>query len=182
MKKSVLFKIIAASLAVVAVILSFVLAGAGTTETETVMGYEVSATVSRTLFGFVFGGGAYETMTKTPMGDANVSIDVEGGMSFFALVAFLLVIAGIALVVVDVLTKNKKLGLVGSLLLALGGLAVLLTLVAGTDFTYQLDASTKLSETFKEFNDGLTLGIGAYAWAILCVAGGVCGFLGTKEE
>lgn len=127
------------------------------------------------LIGLIFGGG--EAVTKVEFaGEAEkVIMPYDGGMSIFGILGFLAVVGGIGLLALAYLKDNEKFILLGNAALVIGGLAMLLVLVTGTAVTmhgYEM--------SFAEFIGDLKLGLGAYAWTILCVGGGAFGLFNHK--
>lgn len=173
MEKSSLYKLAAIFMAIVAIILSFVLSGAVVYDvSETIIGeYEKTISESVKLSTLTFGFWTSK---------------LDGGISYFAFLSFFIVFAGVLLVLADLCVENKKLGLVGSALLIFGGLLILLVLNNGTDLHKEVESifntANRYSVSFKDYYEEYSLGIGTYAWLILCVIGGICGFLGANEE
>lgn len=135
---------------------------------------------SISLFGLVFGNGTIHTEILSKGSDASIS----GGMSFFALFAFILLIIGIVCFVLGFVLKEKAklFGLVSGVLFLLAGICAFLVKVAGTDIVVSMGilesllpgsnvaANVAFTDFFKEYN----LGVGSILFAIFNIlAGGI---------
>ena len=148
-----------AALGVLAIILAMFLRGATLSEE--------GASIYVKMFGVIFGGGkAYAEAFGY-----EAAVEFSGGMSYFGMLAFLAVVAGVALLVFAYLKENDLFILVGNGLLLIGGLAMLLLLSAGAEIE---------GLPFKDFYGEYNLGLGAYVWAILCSLGGAFGIYNHK--
>ncbi len=156
------FKGVAALFAVLAFIFMFALPGISASIVQDGITMEGHIKMSA----FVFGGG---NISASFWG---LKIDVmsfKGGLSIFGLVAFILLVIGIALTVLSlVLRKQAKLyALLGCIVLLLSGVFAFLLTVAGTSATITIAGETQtVVETWKEFVSGLHLGTGAILFGV----------------
>ena len=105
----------------------------------------------------------------------------DGGMSIFGLLSIVALVAGIALTIVSIFVKDKKLDFIGSILVAVAGVFMLLLLVAGTDVTQtygNMTRTAKFTEVYEEFK----LGIGAILYAIIAILGGAFGIVNKFKK
>lgn len=105
---------------------------------------------------------------------------VYGGMSFFALVSVLLLIAGITLLVVFLFTKKKPLNLIGSICIALSGIFIFFILELGTNIdrlVYYTGHTQEKITAFKDFYRNYKLDIGTLFYALATIFGGAIGIL-----
>ncbi len=141
------------------------------------------------LFGFVFGGHDFVNVTTVGTADpGTITVHYDGGMSYFALIAFILVVLAIVVAVVSFFAKkqSKMLALVAGVLFILGGICMFMVKVAGTDFTQtaqSLTVKTTWADFFKDSKYGL--GVGTILYAIFAILGGLsigasC-FIGKKK-
>ncbi len=156
LKLSHILQIVAAAFGVLAII-SLFLAGVGASVSQ--MGVTVSVSIS--LIGLMFGNGSIKT--------AGVSVGYKGGMSYFGLIAFILLIVAIVLAIVAVVMKKSNLLMVAGAVAVIAGICVLLVLVAGTKVS---SASVDTAVSFKAFMEGLKLGVGTILFAISAILGG----------
>ena len=130
------------------------------------------------LLGMAFGGAEY----KMSAGGQTATFKVgDGGMSIFGVLSIVALVAGIALVIVSMFVKDKKLDFIGSILVAVAGVFMLLLLVAGTDITQTYGGTTntaKFTEVYEEFK----LGIGAILYAIIAILGGAFGIVNKFKK
>ena len=165
-----LASIITVGAVVLGLIFALILPGAVASEEN------VSGTVS--FFGIVFGGGPIVAKVY----NTTVEQAYAGGMSIFGLLSFLLAVAGIALIVIQVVKGNDKLGFIGNILIAVAGIFAFLLLAAGTDVTVTIyegySATGTFAEQFKEF----AIGAGAVIYGILALAGGAFGILNKFKK
>lgn len=169
MVKSIVYKVFAAFIAEITIIVSFNL----TIATKYIDCY------SDPFFNYT--SCEFESITLSDLFFGNQKPGISGGISYFALITLLLIVAGFVFLVVDIFTSKAKLGFLGSILLILGGIAIFLTLSCGTDLSIQVSNKITNTYTFKAFYSEYDFDIGAYLWMILCIAGGIFGFVGTKE-
>lgn len=163
-QKNMILRLVAIACAVLAFVFMFL---PGLSAKEKVMGETVSASIA--LFSLVFGGG---TMASK-MGSISTNVKFKGGMSIFALLAFLCLVAAIVVLVLSLVKKEKtNLVLIGAGLLVLAGIFVLLVKVAGTNITSLAGEALSKKVTFKNFIDGLNLGIGSILFAVFAILGG----------
>lgn len=164
--KKNLLAVIVAGAAVLALILGMILPGV-TAE----MG---GATYTIGILGMAFGSAEYKVSAGGVSATAKVG---DGGMSIFGLISIIALLAGIALVIVSIFVKDKKLDFIGAICIALAGVFMLLLLVAGTDVSYAYGAQS-FAETFEKFK----LGFGAIIYAILAILGGGFGILNKFKK
>ena len=105
---------------------------------------------------------------------------VYGGMSIFALVSVLLLIAGITLLIVFLFTKKKNLNLIGSICIALSGIFIFFILELGTNI-YRLVSYTGYTQenitAFRDFYRLFNIDIGTLFYALATIFGGAIGIL-----
>lgn len=185
--KRFLTTIVVVGAAVLALFFALILTGAGKTIVNTAdipfVGTVTTTTTSAiTFLGLAFGGS--KIVTTVVSGDnTNITEFVyDGGMSIFALIAFILILLSIVVMLASVLIKNRKIALIGSILLVLAGIASFLILVVGTDVSVTTSADTiigNISNTtvkpFAEVFAGFKLSAGAIVCGILCILGGLFG-------
>ncbi len=195
MKKVSIGTILSAFGVLLGVVAMICLAGAGLYYKETTTTDAVIATVTTTvtssagLFGFVFGGHDFVTVATIGTSDpTTLSAHLDGGMSYFALIAFILVVLAIIVAVLSFFAKkqSKMLALIAGVLFVLGGVCMFMLKVAGTDFTAtagSVTTNTAWADYFKDSKYGL--GVGAILYAIFAILGGLsvgasC-FIGKKK-
>jgi hypothetical protein len=157
---------------ILAFICSFFLAGASLSETTEAYGQTIEVTAKINLISFIFGGGSLETTT---MG-VNVSLSKDGGLSYFALLSFLIGLGSTISFVYDIVKKESKFTEGADILMAIAGILMLFVLVAGTKVSVSM-AGISESETFRQCFDGFSIGIGAIVWTVLCLGGGIASFI-----
>lgn len=113
------------------------------------------------LAGLVFGGAT----TKIKMKGVSVSMGVDGGMSIFALIGTILVVAAIVLVILKVVMKKDKFELIAGCLFILAAICMMMLKVAGTEATLSSNG-IEITNKFKDFVDGMGLGVGAILFSI----------------
>ena len=178
-KKVNWFALIPAFAAVAAIILATFLTGVRAKVDTIIGGTLISTTVSTvSLIGMIFGSGTAVSKTTS---DSNVNISemaYDGGMSIFGLIAFILLVLGIIAIVAALFVKGKKLDLIGSALIVLGGICLFLLLVAGTDLSVTTVIGGYTHTDVNPFKDAFaeySLGAGVYICAILSILGGLFG-------
>ena len=100
---------------------------------------------------------------------------IYGGMSIFALVSVLLLIAGITLLIISLFTKKKNLNLIGSICLALSGIFIFFILELGTNIDRLVHYTGYTQEKITAFRDYYRLfniDIGTLFYAIATIFGG----------
>ena len=175
--KKNLATLIIACAALLAFVFALFLPGASYKQTQG--GVEVSSTAA--LIGIMFGS---SKIVSTASGVTMEAL-IKGGMSIFGLISVILLALGIAAVIASIFVKEKKLDLIGSILIVLAGIFVFLTLVAGTNVTAMTMAGetiTDLSEPFAEVFGEMKLGAGAYVYGILALLGGGFGILNNFKK
>lgn len=128
------------------------------------------ASMKISLIGVVFGGGP----VVTSFFGSTASTKYDGGMSFFALASFIMLIAALVLIVLSLFKKNKNLVLTAGGLLVLSAILMFLLKTAGTN-TFVGMAKTP----WKEFIDSTNLGIGAILYAVFALLAGGCAIAST---
>lgn len=153
-------------------LLAIIIAGAGVLALILGMALEPVAELGEEVkfFELVFG------FNKTQMGATAV-----GGMSFFALISFIALIAGIVLAVISMF-KNEKLAFIGAILVAVAGVCMLLALVAGTNYTISVGGQKVMEAKFAELYESYKLGIGTIIYAIIAILGGAFGILNKFKK
>ena len=106
----------------------------------------------------------------------NVSLSKDGGLSYFALLAFLIGLGSTISFVYDIVKKESKFTEGADILMAIAGILMLFVLVAGTKVSVSM-AGISESETFRQCYDEFSLGIGAIVWTVLCLGGGIASFI-----
>lgn len=136
----------------------------------------VTKTYSTTvgLIGLFFGAPAIVTTT----GPITTTGSFSGGLSVFGLLSFLALIAGITLTIVSIFVKDKKLDLIGAILVAVAGVLVFLLMTAGTEVFYEGSSFG----TFNEVFEGFSLGAGAIIYGIVALLGGAFGVLNNFKK
>jgi len=177
-KKVNWFALIPAFAAVAAIILATFLTGVRFYEESysSVNGSFIGSTLKTVpLLSFIFGSSSYELTTVLGSNEPDVSqFAYAGGVSTFGIIAFVLLALGVVAIVASLFIKGKKLDLIGSALIVLGGICLFLVLVAGSNVTYS-SLFTEQIVAFKEFFEGFKLGAGVYICAILSILGGLFG-------
>lgn len=173
--------------AVLALLFALILTGAVKKVVNTadipVLGTITTTTTSTINFlGLAFGGSKIVTTVVSGENTNITEYAYDGGMSIFALIAFILILSSIVVMLVSALMKKKKIALIGSILLVLAGIASFLILVVGTDVSVTTSVDTilgNLSNTtvtpFAEQFAGYKLGAGAIVCGALCILGGLFG-------
>lgn len=163
-QKNMILRLVAIACAVLAFVFMFL---PGLSAKEEVMGQTVSGSIG--LFGLVFGSGT----KASKMGSISADVKFKGGMSIFALLAFLCLVAAIVVLVLSLVMKGKtNFVLIGAGLLVLAGIFVLLVKVAGTNITSLAGEVLPEKVSFKDFIDGMNLGIGSILFAVFAILGG----------
>ncbi|MBQ8196558.1 MAG: hypothetical protein IJZ73_00670 [Clostridia bacterium] len=177
-KKVNWFALIPAFAAVAAIILATFLTGVRFYEESysSINGSFIGSTLKTVpLLSFIFGSSSYELTTVLGSNEPDVSqFAYAGGVSTFGIIAFVLLALGVVAIVASLFIKGKKLDLIGSALIVLGGICLFLVLVAGFNVTYS-SLFTEQIVAFKEFFEGFKLGAGVYICAILSILGGLFG-------
>ncbi len=163
-----------------ALIFMFVLPGLSYSEESTsLLGTTSSVAFSISFFGLVFGNGTMHSETTLANQTSAADVTISGGMSIFALLAFIFLIAGIVTCALTFVLKDKAklLGMVSGVLLVLAGICAFMVKVAGTDVVTsasilgsEIASSMSFTEYFKEMN----LGIGAILFGVLNILAGGC--------
>ena len=130
---------------------------------------EEGATVSVAMFSLVFGNGSMHTVA----GPMSADVSYNGGMSFFALAAFLLLVVGVVAFVLSFVLKEKArlCLLVAGALFVVSGILAFLVKTAGTDVTMSV-GPVSASESFADAFSELNLGVGAILFGVFNVLGG----------
>ncbi len=123
------------------------------------------------LFDLVFG------VNESAMGAT-----LSGGMSITGLVSFIALVAGIALTVVSMFVKDKKLDFIGSICIAVAGVLMLLVLTVGTDLVVTAAGQSQPYAKFSEIYEGLKLGIGTILYGVIAILGGGFGILNKFKK
>ena len=180
--KRFLTTIVVVGAAVLALFFALILAGATKTETNEVLGTTTTLTSTISFLGLAFGGSKIVNTAVSGNNTTTGAFAYDGGMSIFALIAFILILLSIVVMIASVLIKNKKIGLIGSILLVLAGITSFLILVVGTDVSVTTSVDTildNISNTtvtpFAEVFEGFKLGAGAIVCGVLCIRGGLFG-------
>lgn len=177
-KKTNWFALIPAFAAVAAIILATFLTGVRVYEESysSLNGSFLGSTLKTVpLLSFIFGSTSYELTTVLGTNEPDVSqFAYAGGVSTFGIIAFVLLALGVVAIVASLFVKGKKLDLIGSMLIVLGGICLFLVLVAGSNVTYTSLFSEQIV-AFKEFFEGFKLGAGVYICAIISILGGLFG-------
>ena len=181
--KRFLTTIVVVGAAVLALFFALILAGAtkSVTTTTEFLGTTITTVTSSSIkfLSLAFGGAKLVTTTVSGDTTSTIELDYDGGMSIFALIAFILILLSIVVMIASVLIKNKKIGLIGSILLVLAGIASFLILVVGTDVSVTTKIVGSLENTtvtpFAEVFEGYKLGAGAIVCGVLCILGGLFG-------
>ena len=180
--KRFLTTIVVVGAAVLALFFALILAGATKTETNELLGSTTTLTSTISFLGLAFGGSKIFNTAVSGNNTTTGAFAYDGGMSIFALIAFILILLSIVVMLASVLIKNKKIGLIGSILLVLAGIASFLILVVGTDVSVTTSVDTilgNISNTtvtpFAEVFEGFKLGAGAIVCGVLCILGGLFG-------
>jgi hypothetical protein len=109
-----------------------------------------------------------------------LSYHIYGGMSIFALVSVLLLVASITLLVVSLFAKKKVLDLIGAICFVFAGSYIFHILKFGTNiddmFSYNGFISMNI-KTFKDFYREFRIDIGTLFFAIATIFGGAIGIL-----
>ena len=108
-------------------------------------------------------------------GSLSNTVTYSGGLSIFGLISFLALVAGIALTIVSIFVKDKKLDLIGAILVA--GALMFLLMTVGTDVSYR-----GMTGTFSEIFGKCTLGAGAIIYGIVALLGGAFGVLNNFKK
>ena len=134
----------------------------------------MSVTTTMPMFGLVFGNGTLHGETSVIGMPISVDLHLQGGLSFFGLLSFLLLVAAIILFVLSFVLKDKArlfLLIAGGLLIVSGIFAFLIK-TFGTDITASLmgetGSPTSFTETFRDTN----LGVGAILFGIFNILAG----------
>lgn len=180
--KRFLTTIVVVGAAVLALFFALILAGATKTETNELLGSTTTLTSTISFLGLAFGGSKIVNTAVSGNNTTTGAFAYDGGMSIFALIAFILILLSIVVMLASVLIKNKKISLIGSILLVLAGIASFLILVVGTDVSVTTSVDTilgNISNTtvtpFAEVFEGFKLGAGAIVCGVLCILGGLFG-------
>ena len=180
--KRFLTTIVVVGAAVLALFFALILAGATKTETNELLGSTTTLTSTISFLGLAFGGSKIFNTAVSGNNTTTGAFAYDGGMSIFALIAFILILLSIVVMLASVLIKNKKIGLIGSILLVLAGITSFLILVVGTDVSVTTSVDTilgNISNTtvtpFAEVFEGFKLGAGAIVCGVLCILGGLFG-------
>ncbi len=181
--KRFLTAIVVVGAAVLALFFALILTGAIKTETGEFLGSTTTLTSTISFMGLAFGGSKIVNTAVTGNNTTTGEAAYDGGMSIFALTAFILILLSIVVMLASVLIKNKKIGLIGSILLVLAGIASFLILVVGTDVSVTMSTDVPIIGTvsnttvtpFAEAFAGFKLGAGAIVCGILCILGGLFG-------
>lgn len=124
------------------------------------------ATIS--LLAFIFGSATVKSSYTVGNTTINNESAYTGGMSTMGLIAVILLVLGIIALVAKMFISGKKLDLIGSLLIVVGGIFLFLCLSAGAD----VSVTEKVSITFKEAFESYKLGLGVYVCGIVSILGG----------
>ena len=153
-------------------LLAIIVAGAGVLALILGLALEPVAELGEEVkfFDLVFG------FNKEQMG-----MTATGGLSFFALISFVALIAGIALTIVSIF-KNEKLAFIGAILVAVAGVCMLLALVAGTDYSIAVGGKTMMTAKFADLYEGYDLGIGAIIYGVIAILGGGFGIFNKFKK
>jgi hypothetical protein len=175
-KKTNWFALIPAFAAIAAIILATFLTGVRVYEESYINGSFLGSTLKTvSLLSFIFGSTSYELTTVLGSNEPDVSqFAYAGGVSTFGIIAFILLALGVVAIVASLFVKGKKLDLIGSMLIVLGGICLFLVLVAGSNVTYTSLFNEQIV-AFKEFFEGFKLGAGVYICAIISILGGLFG-------
>jgi hypothetical protein len=165
---------IVVGLVALALILAFAFPGATFYQEETTLGVTSYQSNKISLYSIIFGGLSGTSVSAIGNTVTTNEISVLGGMSYFALISFILLVLGLVLVVASLVVKDKKLDLIGSALLVLAGIFMFLILVAGADITIEGNVKDHVL-TFKEMFEEYKLGAGAIIYAILAILAGLVG-------
>ena len=169
--KSLLPIIIVAGAAIVALVVAFLLPGVTKTVEGQIFGGQTVYTIALT--GLIFGNGPDVAQS----GNTTLSTVYEGGMSTFALISFIVMLAGILALVASVFVEGKFLDVIGSLLVAVSGVLMLFVLSGGTEVVTDLIGSLQSTKPFIEYFEGYTLAGGPVIYAIIAIIGGAFGIV-----
>ena len=168
-----LLVVVGALLSIIALIF---LAMSGLTATGTTAG--VTATTNVALGGFVFGGLKFVT-TTTGLGSTNTNTStVEGGMSYFVLISFILLILGLAATIASFFLKKqgKLLAIIGGILIIISAIFIMLIKCGGTDVKKTITAgsitatpTTAFKDAFKDYS----LGTGTICYFVFALLSGL---------
>lgn len=132
------------------------------------------ATGTVSMLGLVFGNGTIHTEVDTGiMGSISMDVSYKGGMSYFGLIAFILLVVALVLVVLSFVLKDKAkvLLLTAGALLVVSGVCAFMLGVAGTDVTQEI-AQVQATSSFKDAFQDCNLGVGPILFGIFNLLAG----------
>lgn len=170
MKKRIFPAVIVVSVAVIALIFLLIMPSVNFVDKQS---GDLKINWSANIFGFLFGNGS---------GVQNVSVNqfhytYSGGVSVFALISAICLVAGIVLVVLNVFFPGKYLNLIGSTCVFVAGISMFLILAGGSAVT--MDG---VKSSFKEFFDPWHIGVGVYIYSVLTIEVGIYGFFNALKN
>ena len=148
-------------------------------------GQTINGNISIPLIGLMFGGWTM-TVIGTTSGVLHLEVTfdfvADGGLSYCALISFILLTLGVILGVVSLFIKGKIFPALSGLLIFIAGILIFLTHIAGSDVALALEGENTLPSTpFVDFieNNELKLGVGTILYGVLGILGGIVTLGGT---
>ena len=148
-------------------------------------GQTINGNASIPLIGLMFGGWTM-TVIGTTSGILHLEITLNfvanGGLSYCALISFILLVLGVILGIVSLFIKGKIFPALSGLLIFIAGILIFLTHIAGSDVALVLEGENTLPSTpFVDFieDNELKLGVGTILYGVLGILGGIVTLGGT---
>lgn len=143
------------------------LAGAGITASVKVGG--IAGTATYGLTGFLTGKHTIDTVLSAGGHSGSTHSTLEGGMSYFAIIALVLTVLGIIATIIGVVLKKKFIIVIGGILLLLSGISMFLLKVAGSNV-----GEIAFVDFFKGTEDlPFNLGAGAICYGVFGLLSGL---------